>query len=220
MIRRRLDRLLFRPQGRDCGEPGPKFARSILYMTESRASAHANWLDRVFRHHPRRSFEAAVKDELPTLYRVAKRLVHNSEEAEDLVQQCLIKAYRGWDRFDGAHLRSWLIRILRNECASARRTLAAQTPDLPLEESTATEAPFWDEVTWRIDAEHVLRELENLPEEYRLTLQLCDVEQFTYEEAAEAMAVPIGTVRSRLFRARALIRERLSGIVCFSGSRP
>lgn len=169
---------------------------------------------------PRRDFERSVRDELPTLYRVARRMVRSPEEAEDLVQQCLVKAFRAWDRFDGSHLRSWLIRILRNECASRHRSLAAQSQEAELEETSAIEGPFWDEVTWRVDAEHVMRELDRLPEEYRTTLQLCDVEQFSYEEAAQAMAIPIGTVRSRLFRARAILRQRLAGIVSFSGARP
>lgn len=161
-----------------------------------------------------------MRDELPTLYRVARRMVRSPEEAEDLVQQCLVKAFRAWDRFDGSHLRSWLIRILRNECASRHRSLAAQSQETELEETSAIEGPFWDEVTWRIDAEHVMRELDRLPDEYRTTLQLCDVEQFSYEEAAQAMAIPIGTVRSRLFRARAILRQRLAGVVSFSGARP
>jgi RNA polymerase sigma-70 factor (ECF subfamily) len=189
-------------------------------MSESRTGLGIGFIERIGRSGPRRDFERAVKDELPTLYRVAKRMVRNPDDAEDLVQQCLVKAFRAWDRFDGNHLRSWLIRIMRNELASNKRSLAAQAVDAELDESIVSQEPFWDEVTWRVDADHVLRELEELPAEFRLTLHLCDVEQFTYEEAAEAMGVPIGTVRSRLFRARSLLRERLAGIVCFVGSRP
>ena len=158
------------------------------------------------------SFEKAVKKELPVLYRVARRMGCTEEEAEDTVQMCLIKAYQAWDRFDGRHLRSWLIRILRNERLMVIRS---QHEHASLDEPNAvepTQEPFWDEVAWRVEADRILDELENLPDVYRLTIQLCDVEQLTYDEAADAMDVPIGTVRSRLFRARTMLRKRLTPI--------
>ena len=155
------------------------------------------------------SFEKSVKGELAVMYRVAMRMGVSCEQAEDLVQITLVKAYQAWERFDGRHLRSWLIRILRNERLMALRS---ERPETSLDEPGASEvqqAPFWDELSWKMEADRLLEELKNLPDIYQMTIQLCDVEQMTYEEAAEVMEVPIGTVRSRLFRGRAMLRCRL-----------
>lgn len=156
-----------------------------------------------------RDFETSVRDELPVLYRVARRMGCTPEESEDLVQTALIKAYQAWTRFDGRHLRSWLVRILRNERLMALR---GAKPTASLDENEAAEVadePFWNQLAWKLEADRLLEELDRLPDIYRDTVQLCDVEQMSYEEAAEAMDVPVGTVRSRLFRARALLRDRV-----------
>ena len=158
-------------------------------------------------------FELAVKSELAVLYRVARRMGANPDESEDLVQITLIKAYQAWKRFDGRHLRSWLIRILRNERLMMIR---ADRNELSLDEPNSQEVaeePFWNELSWKLQADRIMEELEDLPEIYKLAIHLCDVEQMSYEEAAEAMDVPIGTVRSRLFRARAMLRKRLEPVV-------
>ena len=155
-------------------------------------------------------FEKLVKPELKVLYRVARRMGAGADEAEDLVQTTLVKAYQAFDRFDGRYLRSWLIRILRNEKLMNVRSQpvesSLQEPDAP----EPADEGFWEEVSWRLEAGRILEELEALPEPFRMTIQLCDVEQMSYEEAAQALDVPIGTVRSRLFRARALLRHRLT----------
>ena len=135
----------------------------------------------------------------------------SAEQAEDLVQTTLLKAYQAWGSFDGRYLRSWLIRILRNE---RLMMLRSERPESSLEETPEVElsdGPFWDAVSSRIEAERVLLELERLPDIYQLAIQLIDVEQLSYEEAAEALEVPIGTVRSRLFRGREMLRNRLQG---------
>lgn len=156
-------------------------------------------------------FESAVRPELPLLYRVARRMAGSMDEAEDLIQQTLIKAYRAWDRFDGSYLRSWLMRIMRNEMAYQKRRENSGVQTAELNEEVGGDDGLWDSVAWRDQAQRILRELERLPEEYRLAVTLCDVEEMSYEEAAQAMDVPIGTVRSRVSRGRALIRQRLTG---------
>lgn len=165
-------------------------------------------------------FETAIRPELPVLYRVAKRLVRNVEEAEDMVAQSVLNAFRGWQRFDGRHLRSWLIRILRNEFANRRRSEAAQIETMPLEDDIATVDAPWDAIVWRDHADRLLAELDTLPIEYRMAVHLCDVEELSYQEAADSMGVPLGTVRSRLFRGRAMIRSRLetAGVIQGGGS--
>jgi RNA polymerase sigma-70 factor, ECF subfamily len=159
------------------------------------------------------SFESKVRSELPVLYRVARRLCGCPTEAEDLVGQTLMKACRGWDGFDGRFLRSWLIQILRREFYDRRRQANAAPLVLDLEEIDLVDDGDWSAVDWKLAAERILDELDRLPEEYRLAVQLCDVEEMSYEEAAEAMEVPIGTVRSRLYRGRAQLRQRLSAFV-------
>ena len=160
-----------------------------------------------------RDFEKSIQPELSVLYRVARRMGGSAEQAEDLVQTTLIKAYQAWDRFDGRHLRSWLIRILRNEFLM---TVRSARPEVSLDEPEAPEVsqePFWSDLAWKLQADQVMVALEALPETYRIVVQLCDVEQLSYEEAAEAMDCPVGTIRSRLFRARAMLRDRLAGVV-------
>lgn len=157
-----------------------------------------------------RDFERAVRPELAVLYRVARRMGCTQDQAEDLVQTTLLKAFQAWDKFDGRHLRSWLIRILRNEflmvLRSSRSELSLDEPDAP----EVQQAPFWGALSDKIDADEILAALTELPDIYRLAVQLCDVEQMSYEEVAQALDCPIGTVRSRLFRARALLRTRLA----------
>jgi RNA polymerase sigma-70 factor (ECF subfamily) len=157
-----------------------------------------------------RDFERSLKSELPVLFRVAKRLSRSNEMAEDLVGQTLLAAVKFQSSFDGRHFRSWLIKILRNEFNSLiRRELAR--PTVVLEDAEGETEDFWEEVNWRVDADTLMRELDQLSEEHRMIIQLCDVEELTYEEASDALDIPIGTVRSRLFRARARLRARCLG---------
>lgn len=157
----------------------------------------------------KKDFEAAIRPELATLYRVARRLVRSDDEAADLVQQTLVKAYQAWTRFDGRYLRSWLIQILRNENLMRLRS-AGKYEEVELDEAIAVDEPFWDEVHWRSQVGRLLEELDALPIEFKVAVTLCDLEQMTYEEAAKAMDVPIGTVRSRLSRGRAMLRAKLT----------
>ncbi len=163
-----------------------------------------------------RDFEARLQDELPVLYRVAKRLAKSTDTAEDLVGQTIYAAIKFKHSFDGRHLRSWLIKILRNEFNTLVRKEQAR-PTVLLDEVDGEVESFWDEVHWRVDAETLMRELDNLSEEHRMIIQLCDVEEISYEDAADALEIPIGTVRSRLFRARAKLRDRCAGLVQLEG---
>lgn len=158
-----------------------------------------------------REFERAVAGELPVLYRVARRLGASPEESEDLVQSTVFKAYRSWHQFDGRYLRSWLVRILRNEWLAGIRSNKPEVDWDEMTEDCVVEDSFWATVETNVQAEIILKELDNLTESFRMTIQLCDVEQMSYEEAATALDVPIGTVRSRLFRARVELRKRLGG---------
>jgi len=155
------------------------------------------------------SFESIVLEEIPVLYRVARRMTLNDSDAEDLVGQALLRAVKAWNGFDGRHPRSWLIRIVKNEHLMRIRHRATR-PEVAMEEvSEPSEDGFWEEMSWRAVGADILRELDRLPEEYRMAVALCDVEELSYEEAAEAMDVPVGTVRSRLYRGRRMLRAAL-----------
>jgi RNA polymerase sigma-70 factor, ECF subfamily len=145
------------------------------------------------------------------LYRVARRLAGSADDAEELVQQTLIRAFQAWSRFDGRKLVAWLLRIMRNEHYAKFRSAPppAQLPETEAEEPA--DETLWDTLCTREQSKKILEELQALPVEYRMAVHLCDVEELSYEEAAEVMEVPIGTVRSRLSRGRCMIREQLDG---------
>lgn len=146
--------------------------------------------------------------EVAVLHRVARRLTNEFEDAADLVQQTLIRAFKGWERFDGSHLRSWLIKILMNEYRNHRRYRNAR-PSVDIEVEPTSEC-LWEESLWSLQTGRIRAEMDRLPMDYRLAIQLCEVEELTYSEAAEILGVPVGTVRSRLSRGKALLRQRLA----------
>lgn len=155
-------------------------------------------------------FEEVARTELPVLYRVARRLARNDAEAEDLVGTTLLLAARAYDAFDGRHPRAWTIQILRNEFFGQARK-RANRPETALDSvAEPSDEGFWREVEWRAVGGDLMRALDGLPEAYRLAVALCDVEEMSYNEVALAMEVPVGTVRSRLFRGRRLLRARLA----------
>lgn len=160
------------------------------------------------------SFESVAKRELPVLYRVARRMVRDPSDAEDLVSQTLFLAARAWDQFDGRYARSWLIKIMRNEQSRLSRSARAQHPSVSLDEAPdpSTGNREWVEIDAAIIGDRIFVELEKLPEEYRTAVTLCDSEGLSYEEVSAALDIPVGTVKSRLFRGRRLLRDRLSWI--------
>ncbi|MEQ1934816.1 MAG: sigma-70 family RNA polymerase sigma factor, partial [Fimbriimonadaceae bacterium] len=123
------------------------------------------------------------------------------------VQQTLLRAFTAWERFDGARLRPWLLRILSNENLARFRgptppqQFAENESDQPFEDN------LWDTVLTRDQVQRILTNLDKLELHYRLAVQLCDVEGLSYEEASQALDVPMGTIRSRLFRGRAMLRD-------------
>lgn len=159
---------------------------------------------------PKKESAAVVLErELEMLYRVARRMTLNDSDAEDIVSQTLLNAYKHWDDFDGRHARSWLIRILQNEWLYLLRKRKVRSEvDI---ESTAEPADedFWKAIDVQLELKEIVNALDGLPEEYRVAVTLCDMEEMTYESAAEALGVPIGTIRSRVFRGRRILRHKL-----------
>jgi RNA polymerase sigma-70 factor (ECF subfamily) len=166
------------------------------------------------------AFRAEVLTFLEPLYGTAMRLTRNRSDAEDLVQDTLVKAFRFSDRFAaGTNLRAWLYTILHNTWRNRRRDAARGAVDVDsdrVEEAAATpDGPTAGETPERILMRSTLdadlqAALDALPEAFRQAVWLRDVEEFSYAEIAEMLDVPIGTVMSRISRGRRLLFERLS----------
>lgn len=175
------------------------------------APARPNQQEEAFRQH--------VVPELDVLYRVAMGLTRNRAEAEDLVQDTLIRAYRAIDRFDGRHPRAWLLTILRNTNINRGRRWRPELlrdPDGQMERLAATTAcgePDPAEAVARSAVDdRVADALAGLPDKFRLPVELVDGSGLTYREAAGIMGVPVGTVMSRLHRARKRMRSELERV--------
>lgn len=170
------------------------------------------------------AFERYVVPELAVLLHVARTMTVREQDAEDLVQDTLIRAYNAIDRFDGTHPRAWLFTIMRHAQANLTRRRRPELLDDPTDaEDVASDAAASPEkrVDERLFVEAVGVALRELPKHMIQVLELVDLDGLTYPEAAAALGVPVGTVMSRLHRARRKIRDRLlaAGIVA-KGDRP
>lgn len=150
------------------------------------------------------------------LYNFAHWLTRNRDEAEDLVQETYIKALRGFSSFQlGTNFRAWMYRILRNTFLTSRTGLKASSLTVALDrEEDLLESILEPDTPETILIERSNRELmqsaiANLPVHFREILLLCEVEEMSYQEIAEALSIPIGTVMSRLSRARKMLRENV-----------
>jgi RNA polymerase sigma-70 factor, ECF subfamily len=160
-------------------------------------------------------FREQVLSELEVLYRVARRLTRTPTEAEDLVQDALLRAYRGFDRFDGRYPRAWLLTILRNTHINRLRK---RQPDL-LDDEVAQRLPArgadgrqdgTSEQAFHDEFDPLVRDaLAALSANHRAVIALVDLDGLSYQEAADVIGVPVGTVMSRLHRARRKVRSHL-----------
>jgi RNA polymerase sigma-70 factor (ECF subfamily) len=165
----------------------------------------------------RAGFEREALVHLDVLYRVALRLTGNPSDADDLVQETMLKAYRAWDQYEkGTNAKAWLLTILRHAFINEyrRKTRHPETVDLDTIEPFAVFPEIQDEDPQgaffdRIVDDEVLRAIDQLPEAFRETLVLSDVEGMSYQEIAGILEIPVGTVKSRLFRARHLLQAKL-----------
>lgn len=178
------------------------------------------------------TFEDLALPLLPSLYNVARWLSQNAADAEDLVQETFLKALRGFDSFEqGSNFKAWIFRILRNTYLTSRSGLAAQRTvslDEELQERKESGPEIYpeaaiDRLTPEInllrlaDRAALQSAMEKLPPLLLEAILLCDVEEMKYKEIASVLDIPIGTVMSRIARARALLRQSLKPNPTLSG---
>jgi RNA polymerase sigma-70 factor (ECF subfamily) len=163
------------------------------------------------------TFEELAPPLCEQLYNFAHWLAQDASEAEDLVQETYAKALRAFSGFQlGTNFRAWMFRILRNTFLTSRTGLKSTAVIDDEVETIASTAPNPEAVTIeRADREMVRQALTELPVPFRAILLLCEVEEMSYEELAQVLTIPMGTVMSRLYRARkalrALMVEKLKG---------
>ena len=166
-------------------------------------------------------FESAALPHLNDLYRTATRVLGNRTEAEDLVQEAYLQAWKSFHRFEsGTNCRAWLFKILFHVIQHHRRKwynskLIQESDDMLLQDTVPYEPP----APQHLSDEDLLAALERIPVQYREVVVLTDVQEFSYKEVAATLGVPVGTVMSRLSRGRKLLRAELSGIAETYGIR-
>jgi RNA polymerase sigma-70 factor, ECF subfamily len=180
----------------------------------------------------RARLEQAALGHIDALYRTALRMTRNASDAEDLVQEAYLRAFRSLHQFtEGTNLRAWLFRILTNTYINEYRRRQRRPASASLDGfeefylydhlvdsrvQPPDERPE-DVVLERLTVGDVTAAIESLPEEFRQVVLLADVEGFAYREIAEIVGIPVGTVMSRLFRARRRLQKQLYDIAVESG---
>ena len=156
------------------------------------------------------TWEAVAQSHGRFLYNVAYRLTGNDDDAYDLVQEALLRVRKGLETYEPGSMEAWLSRIVTNvfldEVRRKRRRPVEALPEDP--ERLLPTSPGADEPTDRL-SDDVQAALRRLPEDFRTAVVLCDVVGLSYEEIADALSVPVGTVRSRIHRGRRLLRVAL-----------
>ena len=160
-------------------------------------------------------FERMAEEVFPSVYGTALRLTRDREDASDLSQEAIIRAYEAFDRFDGRNFKAWILRILTNLYINRYRQRQREAPTGSLDEEGAYEPVAPDgsipdrmALDQMVGAE-VEEALSKVPADFRTAVILSDIEGMSYEEIAQATEIPIGTVRSRLARGRAILRREL-----------
>lgn len=165
-------------------------------------------------------FEAEMLPHLKPLYHFAFRLTGNEDDANDLVQDTYLKAFRFFNSYEkGSNAKAWLFRILKNSFINNYRKASKEPNKVDYEEAelylNTAKASYSDSIDLRdkifrgLVGDEVSIALTSLPVDFRIVIILCDIEEFTYEEISKIIDIPIGTVRSRLHRARKMLRDML-----------
>lgn len=162
-------------------------------------------------------FEQAILPHMDAAHNLARWLTHSDDNAQDVVQEAYLRAFKFFDGFRGGDSRSWLLKIVRNTCYTWLQQNRKQELMTEFDEeihSTATGDSSPDVVLLqKADGELVRRALEELPAEFREILVMRELEGLSYKEIADVAGIPIGTVMSRLARGRTLLQKRLTDLV-------
>jgi RNA polymerase sigma-70 factor (ECF subfamily) len=159
-------------------------------------------------------FEAEAMKHIDDLFRTAKRLTMNQVDAEDLVQETFMQAWKSFDHYElGTNCRAWLYKILFNKFDHYRRKKYTQAKYIQeADELVFLSARYSAPLPENLTDSQVIAALDKLPEHYRSVVLLADVHEFDYKEVAEVLEIPIGTVMSRLSRARTQLKKTLAGV--------
>lgn len=173
------------------------------------------------------AFRELALAEMDSVYRVAMHLTRHPDEASDLVQETYLRAFKSEGRFELRQqgVRPWLLKILQNNFYTRvsrkkrETTLGDDLPEKPVPSEIDEPGPAWDlaSLDWEQVDERLKQAIDALPENYRLVLLLWAVEGLKYREVAEVLEVPVGTVMSRLYRARAILSGQLSDLAVEHG---
>jgi RNA polymerase sigma-70 factor (ECF subfamily) len=165
-------------------------------------------------------FEAEALPHMDVLYNFALRTTGNENDAQDLLQETYLKAYRFWDKYEkGTNIRAWLFRIMKNSYINRYRKETKEPDKVDYDEienfyntiraESTDPNDLQQKLFGNLLGDEVTKALESLPDDFRTVVILCDIEGLTYEEIAEFVECPIGTVRSRLHRGRKLLQAKL-----------
>jgi RNA polymerase sigma factor (sigma-70 family) len=177
-----------------------------------------------------RIFNAEFMPHIDSMYNFAFRLTMDEDDANDLVQDTYLKAFRFISSFEqGTNAKAWLFRILKNSFINDYRKKSKEPAKVDYQDVETTynseDAEVEHTTDLRVDTvqdmigDEVATALNSLPVDFRTVIILCDIEGFTYEEMAKILDIPIGTVRSRLHRARNLLKDKLRGYAASMGYR-
>jgi RNA polymerase sigma-70 factor, ECF subfamily len=165
-------------------------------------------------------FEAEALPHMDVLYNFALRTTGNEDDARDLLQETYLKAYRFWDKYEkGTNIRAWLFRIMKNSYINRYRKETKEPDKVDYEDienfyntiraESTDPNDLQQQLYGNLLGDEVTKALQSLPDDFRTVVILCDIEGLTYEEIAEFVECPIGTVRSRLHRGRKLLQAKL-----------
>jgi RNA polymerase sigma-70 factor (ECF subfamily) len=168
-----------------------------------------------------RIFEEEFLPQIDALFTFAYHLTYNEDDANDLVQETYLKAFRFIDKYnEGTNAKAWLFKILKNAFINQYRRKSKQPTQVDYEDITSYQdveeesslsgyADLREEMFQTMMGDEVTNAINALPVDFRVVILLCDIEGFTYEEISKILDIPIGTVRSRLHRARNMLKEKL-----------
>jgi RNA polymerase sigma factor (sigma-70 family) len=166
-------------------------------------------------------FREAALPHLDDVYTLARYLMRNAADADDAVQECYLRALRHFDSYRGPAMKPWLLTILRNVCnAEFARRGRRETPADFSDEGATADVPMWQEphtspeavLVRQQDGDTIRRLVAALPQPFREAVVLREINDLSYHEIAEVAGVPVGTVMSRLARARSMLRSAWNGV--------